>query len=429
MAKGYISNRQKNLKIGISSYTENQTVLEVTGNVGIGTDNPSYKLEVEGSRAWFKPNSDGTEAIALSLGRLSDNNIAFYDILTNDASGDVAIHRINRYTGTWNFRRTSPTGEVNGLSFTSSFTSGTSVSIGNSVGNTQVYLYTNGNSYFNNDGAVLVGSGTSTGTANQKLQVTGGAYVSGNLGVGVTNPTVQLELPGNSTNTADLKIGQFFIQNYSTNNTFFGNNAPWNGSSHTRSETGSVELFQFFSGGFQIRLYPSDVAGTSIPETVNFKLKNTGEFGVGSSITGSDFDGSTFYHNSQGDVGIGTTNPQYKLEVNGSFAATTKSFVIDHPTEKGMKLRYGSLEGPENGVYVRGRTQNNIIEFPNYWINLIEESSITVNLTPIGESATPRVRKIENNTVEVFSKEEGELDYFYIIFAERKDVPKLEVEF
>ena len=31
MAK-YLSNRQKNLKIGISSYTENQTVLEVVGN-------------------------------------------------------------------------------------------------------------------------------------------------------------------------------------------------------------------------------------------------------------------------------------------------------------------------------------------------------------------------------------------------------------
>jgi hypothetical protein len=31
MAK-YLSNRQKNLKVGINSYTENQTVLEVVGN-------------------------------------------------------------------------------------------------------------------------------------------------------------------------------------------------------------------------------------------------------------------------------------------------------------------------------------------------------------------------------------------------------------
>jgi hypothetical protein len=48
MAKGYISNRQQNLKIGISSYTENQTVLEVIGKVGIGTTNPTSKLHVIG---------------------------------------------------------------------------------------------------------------------------------------------------------------------------------------------------------------------------------------------------------------------------------------------------------------------------------------------------------------------------------------------
>ena len=47
MAK-YISNRQQNLKIGINSYTENKTVLEVTGKVGIGTTNATSKLYVVG---------------------------------------------------------------------------------------------------------------------------------------------------------------------------------------------------------------------------------------------------------------------------------------------------------------------------------------------------------------------------------------------
>ena len=42
----YISNRQQNLKIGIVSYTENQTVLQVTGKVGIGTTNATTNLDI-----------------------------------------------------------------------------------------------------------------------------------------------------------------------------------------------------------------------------------------------------------------------------------------------------------------------------------------------------------------------------------------------
>jgi hypothetical protein len=45
MAK-YLSNRQQNLKIGITSYTESSTVLEVTGKVGIGTTNATADLDV-----------------------------------------------------------------------------------------------------------------------------------------------------------------------------------------------------------------------------------------------------------------------------------------------------------------------------------------------------------------------------------------------
>jgi hypothetical protein len=47
MAKN-LSGRQKNLKVGISSYTESQTVLEITGKVGIGTTNATQDLDVAG---------------------------------------------------------------------------------------------------------------------------------------------------------------------------------------------------------------------------------------------------------------------------------------------------------------------------------------------------------------------------------------------
>ena len=45
----YISGREKNLKIGISSYTDDDTVLEVTGRVGIGTTNATSSLHVVGN--------------------------------------------------------------------------------------------------------------------------------------------------------------------------------------------------------------------------------------------------------------------------------------------------------------------------------------------------------------------------------------------
>jgi hypothetical protein len=151
------------------------------------------------------------------------------------------------------------------------------------------------------------------------------------------------------------------------------------------------------------------------------------------SITGNlTVDTNTLYIDAvNNEVGIGTTTPAYKLEVNGSFAATTKSFVITHPTKDGMKLRYGSLEGPENGVYIRGRTKENIIELPEYWTKLVDSESITVNLTPIGNHQNLFVEKIKDNKIYIKNNNvlNRSVDCFYIVFAERIDVDKLKVEY
>jgi len=129
-------------------------------------------------------------------------------------------------------------------------------------------------------------------------------------------------------------------------------------------------------------------------------------------------------------VGIGTNLPQYELEIVGEISATNKSFVIDHPTKPGKKLRYGSLEGPENGVYVRGELKDsNIIQTPDHWEGLVHTDSFTVTLTPIGRFSHLYVEKIEDYKVFIADAYMNPIHCYYTIWAERKDIPKLITEY
>lgn len=151
---------------------------------------------------------------------------------------------------------------------------------------------------------------------------------------------------------------------------------------------------------------------------------------------------TTFAYAANTEVTIWTSNnqimgtPAFKfdygantLTVNGHIQATTKSFLIKHPTKEHYMLQYASLEGPENGVYVRGKSSQNVIELPEYWVNLVDEESITVELTPSGFYQELFVKEINNNRVYVSNNKSDSLRYFYHIYAERKDVPKLKIEY
>jgi hypothetical protein len=132
-------------------------------------------------------------------------------------------------------------------------------------------------------------------------------------------------------------------------------------------------------------------------------------------------------------IGFGesdTTSPTAgEVQINGLLTATQKSFTIDHPTKEGYKLRYGSLEGPENGVYVRGRLKdNNTIELPEYWKELVHEDSITVELTAIGGKQSLWVVDFDNEKV-VVESDADMINCFYTVYGERKDVEKLVTEF
>jgi hypothetical protein len=120
----------------------------------------------------------------------------------------------------------------------------------------------------------------------------------------------------------------------------------------------------------------------------------------------------------------------FYVTANGDLSATSKSFLIPNKLKPGYMLRHGSLEGPEHGVYVRGKLHNtNKIELPDYWEWLVDESTITVQLTPIGTFQKYLVESISTSEIEISNLENSEnINCFYIIHGERKDIDKMIVD-
>jgi hypothetical protein len=113
-------------------------------------------------------------------------------------------------------------------------------------------------------------------------------------------------------------------------------------------------------------------------------------------------------------------------------ALPAKSFDIPHPSKPNThRLRHVSLEGPEIGVYCRGKLENeSIINIPEYWYDLIDPETITVNLTPFGSYQELFVEKIEwGKKIIVKNNSGSSINCYYTIYAERKDLDKLIVEY
>ena len=108
-----------------------------------------------------------------------------------------------------------------------------------------------------------------------------------------------------------------------------------------------------------------------------------------------------------------------------------KSFDIEHPTKgEGWRLRYACVEGPEAGVYYRGRLKNQkVIRLPYYWKDLVSVDSITVQLQPIGAHQDIIVKRWDDENIYLQAQGGLPINCFYHVYAERNDIDKLEVEY
>ena len=107
-----------------------------------------------------------------------------------------------------------------------------------------------------------------------------------------------------------------------------------------------------------------------------------------------------------------------------------KAFDIVHPSKKGHRLRHICIEGPESAVFFRGRVKNDkVILLPEYWKDLVDINTITVQLQPIGAHQDVIVKRWDAEKIELQSKPGIPINCFYHIFAERKDIENLIVEY
>ena len=118
-------------------------------------------------------------------------------------------------------------------------------------------------------------------------------------------------------------------------------------------------------------------------------------------------------------------------EINLAKTLPAKPFDIQHPSKEGHRLRHVCLEGPEIGVYFRGKLQGTTqIECPEYWADLVDFETVTVSLTPIGCYQELFVDKISwNRYITVKNASGGPVNCHYIVHAERKDLEKLIPEY
>ena len=144
------------------------------------------------------------------------------------------------------------------------------------------------------NGPVLIGGGTSTGTASQPLQITGGAYISTSTGIGTTNPLQSLHVLGNLLVAAGSSTGQHITQKaYELNS----GTLSWEGSAgQLFSITNSLTSGSIFS--------VNDVSG--IP---SIDVNADGTIALAP-------------YGTTERVGVGTTAPTAKLDVIGNARVT-----------------------------------------------------------------------------------------------------------
>jgi len=288
-------------------FAKTKMVITESGNVGIGTTNPSYKLQV-GNLA----NTSGVKNDIFITGDTVNFNDYYARLIfgnSTQSGGATASIRGERSNGS-NY----------GTSLT--FYTNSTASAGN--GSERMRIDSSGNVGIGTPGPLtkfdvrgstfvtgyLAGFDTSpqgnyayrltNDSANSFINILGG-----NLGIGTTAPTAKLEVASSQTNSS-IKTGGLEMQSYAVNNSWYAENLYYDGGWKLRNNGHATQMYME-AGIISFKRVASGTAGNFVSPLTTMVLHSSGNVGIGTTLPTTTLTIKGTASNGIAVQGVGTT--------------------------------------------------------------------------------------------------------------------------
>ncbi len=316
--------------------TANIAIDSLLNNVGIGTTTPAYTLDVYGdiatkNNSYFRARNTSGNTTRL-LGINSSDQVV---LGTLDVSMPVGISAGGGNYPAW-IESSAPSNSLyiesdGDIGFGTSTPQG-GLDIYNPTGNSDLYLSVGSNDY-----RLVHASVDNTFRIQYNLSNYFTVNSSGKIGIGTSTPQAKLHIDG-STRTDGLLLtglstsGEASVTLDSTNNTGGHRYNIFSTGTVSAPDTGSLAIYDDSASGYRFVINPDGNVGigTTTPAyklSINSDNSTDNLFQVATTTNQG-----LFVIDSSGNVGVGTADPAAKLDVTGNFIAdnvtTRGSFIL-----------------------------------------------------------------------------------------------------